>query len=94
LSHLRATSPSGRRIESSCRAGYTHRCQLYKESEREDPKDQTYCDRIIFDTSTANLYYDADGAGGAAAIQIATLVDDHFAYNWGWSFSAADIVVV
>jgi cysteinyl-tRNA synthetase len=51
-------------------------------------------DRIIFDNSTGNLYYDADGAGAAAtAIQIATLVDDHFAYNWGWSFSAADIVV-
>ena len=28
--------------------------------------------RIVFDTSTGNLYYDADGAGGAAAQWFAT----------------------
>jgi hypothetical protein len=29
--------------------------------------------RVIYDTTTGDLYYDADGAGGAAAVHIATL---------------------
>ena len=32
-------------------------------------------DHVIYDTSTGRLYYDADGAGGAGAIQIATLAN-------------------
>jgi Ca2+-binding RTX toxin-like protein len=35
---------------------------------------QTADHRIVFDSVTHQLYYDADGAGGAAAIQFATLV--------------------
>ena len=34
---------------------------------------QDASDRLICDTSTGYLYYDADGSGGAAAIQIAVL---------------------
>jgi Ca2+-binding RTX toxin-like protein len=30
-------------------------------------------DRIVYDTATGALRYDADGAGGAAAVQVATL---------------------
>ena len=30
-------------------------------------------DHLIFNTSTGKLYYDADGVGGQAAVQIATL---------------------
>lgn len=30
-------------------------------------------DRIIYDTTSGNLYYDADGLGGAAAVQIAIM---------------------
>ena len=30
-------------------------------------------DRIVFNTTTKGLYYDADGVGGAASIQFATL---------------------
>ena len=30
-------------------------------------------DRIVYDTTSGNLYYDADGSGGDAAVQIATL---------------------
>ncbi|MEX8521034.1 MAG: hypothetical protein AB3X44_21225, partial [Leptothrix sp. (in: b-proteobacteria)] len=30
-------------------------------------------DHLIFDTNTSRLYYDADGRGGQAAVQIATL---------------------
>jgi serralysin len=32
-------------------------------------------DHVIYDTSAGKLYYDADGAGGAAAMQIATLAN-------------------
>ena len=31
-------------------------------------------DRVVLDTTTGALYYDADGAGGMAAVQFATLV--------------------
>jgi Ca2+-binding RTX toxin-like protein len=30
-------------------------------------------DRIVYDTTTGNLYYDADGSGGGAGVQFATL---------------------
>ena len=30
-------------------------------------------DRVIYDTASGKLYYDADGQGGAAAVQIAML---------------------
>ena len=44
-------------------------------------------DRIIYDTATGKLYYDADGVGGAAAEQFAKLTGHP-------SLSAADFLVV
>jgi Ca2+-binding RTX toxin-like protein len=43
-------------------------------------------DRIIFDTTTGTLYYDADGHGGAAAIKLAVL-------GAGVTLSAADFKI-
>ena len=34
---------------------------------------QDASDRIVYDTTTGNLYYDADGAGGSASIQFGIL---------------------
>ena len=45
-------------------------------------------DRIVFNTSTGALYYDADGNGANAAVQFATLV------GVVGTLSAADFVVV
>ncbi|HEX8669146.1 MAG TPA: calcium-binding protein [Allosphingosinicella sp.] len=44
-------------------------------------------DRIIYDRNTGNLYYDADGVGGAAQIHFATLTGSPI-------LTAADFVVV
>jgi Ca2+-binding RTX toxin-like protein len=44
-------------------------------------------DRVVFDTSTGNLYYDSDGSGSGAAQVIATLQS-------GAALAATDIVVI
>ncbi|MEO7246193.1 MAG: VCBS domain-containing protein [Rubrivivax sp.] len=36
------------------------------------PASETASTRVIYDANTGNLYYDADGAGGAAAVHFAT----------------------
>ena len=46
-------------------------------------------DRLIYDTSNGNLYYDADGAGGVDAVQIATLQSYATA-----GFSYHDVLIV
>ena len=46
-------------------------------------------DRIIYDTSTGTLYYDADGKGGAAAIAFAVLGSE--AHPW---ITAADFLII
>ena len=44
-------------------------------------------DRIAYNTSTGRLYYDADGAGGAASVQFALL-------NGAPALSAGDFLIV
>ncbi|HTU10511.1 MAG TPA: Calx-beta domain-containing protein [Allosphingosinicella sp.] len=44
-------------------------------------------DRIVYNSSTGQLFYDADGAGGAAAVQFATLAT-------GLNLSASDFMVI
>ena len=44
-------------------------------------------DRIIYDTTTGALYYDADGSGRGAAVQIAQL-------KAGQALSANDFLVI
>ncbi|WP_425475919.1 calcium-binding protein [Mesorhizobium yinganensis] len=44
-------------------------------------------DRIVYNSNTGSLFYDADGLGGAAAIKIASL-------STGPSLTAADFVVI
>ena len=46
-------------------------------------------DRIIYDTSSGALYYDADGSGGADAVQIAT-IQSYATANLGYG----DILIV
>jgi serralysin len=45
-------------------------------------------DRVIFNTSTGQLYYDADGSGTGAALQLIATVQS------GATVAATDIVVV
>ena len=44
-------------------------------------------DRLVYNTSNGNLYYDADGSGAGAAQVIAT-------FQGGVSISASDITVI
>jgi Ca2+-binding RTX toxin-like protein len=44
-------------------------------------------DHIVYNTSTGNLYYDSDGAGGSAAVQFAVL-------SGAPDLTAADIFIV
>jgi Ca2+-binding RTX toxin-like protein len=44
-------------------------------------------DRVIYDKSTGALWYDADGSGGAAQMQIAKLAK-------GLAITAADFFVI
>jgi Ca2+-binding RTX toxin-like protein len=50
---------------------------------------QDASDRIVYDTATGALYYDADGAGGAAAVQFAVLAGTPHP-----ALSATDILIV
>jgi len=44
-------------------------------------------DRLVFNTSTGNLYYDPDGVGGSASMWVAWLVSVN-------TLSASDVEVV
>jgi Ca2+-binding RTX toxin-like protein len=44
-------------------------------------------DRVIYETDTGKLFYDADGKGGAAKVHFATL-------NAGLNLTSADFFVV
>ena len=44
-------------------------------------------DRIIYDSATGRLFFDADGAGGAAAVQFATL-------SAGLNLTVSDFMVI
>ena len=48
-------------------------------------------DRLIFDTTTGNLYYDADGDGAGTAQLVATLASA-FSF-WPSSLAASDVSV-
>ncbi|WP_156424840.1 cadherin domain-containing protein [Novosphingobium fuchskuhlense] len=63
-------------ISQSVFAGFTHLGALaagefYSAAGATSAHDAS--DRVIYDTTTGKLYYDADGQGGAAAVQIAVL---------------------
>ncbi len=44
-------------------------------------------DRILYDSATGSLYYDADGVGGIAAVQFATV-------SAGLPLTASDFTVI
>ena len=49
-------------------------------------------DRIIFDYASGDIYYDRDGAGGAAQVQFANLYPN--STGWAPVLTASDFIMV